>query len=118
MRLVLRTSAIVSVIALSFWLCPISWASDLSPEYANRIVDAIGKTEHSVKYPFGIKSIDTHGDAVYARRICLNSVRNAWKRWQTAGKPGDFIRFMGVRYSPPARNPNWVPLVHFFLEAA
>ena len=80
------------------------------------IVEAIGKAENSVKFPYGIKSIDTHGNKDYARKICLNSVRNAKKRWIKAGKPEDFIVFMGRRFSPPSINPNWVRLVKYFLK--
>ena len=87
-------------------------------EYTNeQIVNAIyyaeggGKTSH----PYGIKSIPTYGNKEYARKICLNSVRNARKRWMRANKPEDFIVFMGRRYSPPQINPNWVRLVKYFL---
>jgi len=82
----------------------------------SEIVEAIGKTENSVKYPYGIKSIPTYGNKDYAKKICLNSVRNAKKRWVKANKPEDFIVFMGRRYSPPHLNPNWVRLVKYFLE--
>lgn len=79
-----------------------------------QIVNAIGKAENSIKYPYGIKSIKCNTPQE-CRQICLNSVRNAKKRWARAGKPEDFITFMGRRYSPPATNPNWVRLVKYFL---
>ncbi|MBE3140169.1 MAG: hypothetical protein IMZ53_06260 [Thermoplasmata archaeon] len=86
--------------------------ADIDP---NRLADAIYKAENSVKYPYGVKSIDTHGDKDYARKICSNSIRNNVKRWEKAGKKEDFIVFMGRRYSPPKQNPNWVRLVkHFY----
>ena len=78
----------------------------------SQIVEAIGKAENSVKYPYGVKSINTHGNKAYARQICLNSVRNARKR--CVGQ--DLIVCMGKRYSPPDINPNWVRLVKYFLE--
>ena len=85
--------------------------------YTNQdLANAIFKAENSVKYPYGIKSIDTHGNKDYAHKICLNSVRNAKKRWIKAGKPEDFIVFMGRRFSPPSINPNWVRLVKYFLK--
>jgi excisionase family DNA binding protein len=85
-------------------------------EYSNdRIADAIYKVENSVKYPYGIKSINTHGNKVYARRICINSIKGAKRRWMKAGKPGDLITHMGKRYSPPKNNPNWVRLVKWHL---
>ena len=76
-----------------------------------QIVNAIYRAENSVKYPYGVRSINTHGNKEYARKICLNSVRNARKR--CAGQ--DLIVCMGKRYSPPAQNPNWVRLVRHFL---
>ena len=85
----------------------------------NQIVEAIGRAENSVKYPYGIKSIDTHGDPVYARKICLNSVRNGRKRWIKAGKPCDLITFIGKRYCPPSAhslNKNWVTNVRYYLK--
>lgn len=78
--------------------CPGSQAS--TPEYFNRVVNAIEKAENSKKYPYGIKSINTHGDKELARRICYNSVRNNHRRWVASGKPGDFIEFMSRRYCP------------------
>ena len=79
------------------------------------IADAIYRAENSVKFPYGIKSIDTKGNKKYARKICLNSIRNARKRWIKAGQPEDFITYMGRRFSPPNINPNWVRLVRYFL---
>ena len=84
----------------------------------NQIADAIYKAENSKAHPYGIKSIDTHGNKDNARKICLNSIKNAKARWAKAGSKGDFISFMGQRYSPPAINPNWVKLVHWFLNQA
>jgi hypothetical protein len=81
-----------------------------------RLADAIYKAENSKKFPYGIKSINTHGNEKYARKICINSIKNAQKRWVKAGKPEDFIVFMGRRFSPPKQNPNWVRLVKHFYE--
>ncbi len=80
------------------------------------IATAIYRAENSKKYPYGIKSINTHSNKEYARKICLNSIRNAKKRWIKAGMPEDFISYMGRRFSPPEINPNWVRLVKHFLE--
>jgi hypothetical protein len=82
------------------------------------IVNAIGRAENSVKYPYGIKSINTHGDAVYARRICLNTVRNNRRRFAEQTKEQDFIVFLGSRFCPPAVHPlnrSWVGNVKYFL---
>ena len=100
---------------LIIWLvltCGPGYAQDWTDD---QVADAIYRAENSVKFPYGIKSIDTKGNKEYARKICLNSIRNARKRWIKAGKPEDFITYMGRRFSPPNINPNWVRLVRYFL---
>ena len=90
--------------------------AEMQPSYTNeQIAQAIFRAENSVKYPYGIKSINTYGNKEYARKICLNSIKNARKRWIKAGMPEDFISYIGRRYSPPNINPNWVRLVNYFL---
>ena len=85
----------------------------------DRLVESIGKAENSVKYPYGIKSINTHGDKALARKICRNSVVNNLKRWD--GK-GDFIEFMSRRYCPinapddNGTNRFWVKNVKYFYK--
>ena len=90
-----------------------------------RLVEAIGKAENSVKYPYGIKSINTHGDKVLARKICLNTVNNNLARWQWARQQGDtrdFIEFLGARFCPVnspddnGTNQFWVKNVRHFLS--
>lgn len=77
------------------------WALEAKPDF-NLLCDAIYQAENSSKYPYGIKSIDTHGDKDYARQICLNTVKNNWERWRIAGEPKPFIEFLGDRYCPKA----------------
>jgi len=85
-----------------------------------RLLEAIRRTENSVKYPYGIKSINTYGNVEYARKICLNSIKNAKKRYAKAGSKGDFIEFMGKRFCPisdcPRLNKNWVKNVRYYYE--
>ena len=81
----------------------------------NQIADAIYKAEASKAHPYGIMQ---HYKTTTARQACINSIISAKARWAKAGSPGDFIAFMGLRYSPPAINPNWVRLVHWFLDQA
>ena len=88
----------------------------------DEITEAIGKAENSVRYPYGIKSIDTNGDVAYARRICMNSVRNNERRWINAGRPGCFIEFMSRRFcpigapdDPTGLNKHWSSNVKYFL---
>ena len=87
------------------------------------IADAIFKAEDSKKFPYGVRSIDTHGDAAYARRITLNSIRNAKRRWNSDGNPGSFLDFMAKRWAPVGAendpgglNRHWVKNVRYFLE--
>ena len=87
----------------------------------NQIANAIYRAENSVKYPYGIKSIDTHGDKVYARKICINTIRNNRKRFANQTKYDDFITFLGSRYCPVAGdktglNIHWVKNVKYFLK--
>ena len=104
----------LSLLIIGLLLCynPVYPAQDWTDA---QIANAIYRTENSVKFPYGIKSIDTKGNKEYARKICLNSIRNTRKRWIKAGQPEDFITYMGRRFSPPNINPNWVRLVRYFL---
>ena len=100
--------------AINVWGAEISW-----DKFSNeQIVEAIGRAENSIKYPYGIKSINTKGNKEYARQICLNSVRNGRVRWIMAGRPDDLITFIGKRFCPPTThklNTNWISNVKFYL---
>ena len=92
--------------------CAEEWTND-------QIANAIYKAENSVKYPYGIKSIDTHGNKEYARKICLNTIRNNRVRFTKQSEYTDFIEFLGSRYCPPAAhklNGFWVSNVRYFLN--
>ena len=117
------------ILVLSLLLSTQAWAGGV-PVF-NKLVEAIGKAENSIKYPYGIKSIDTHGDRAYARRICYNTVKNNWVRYERSktghsrGLGGDFLTFLGQRYCPTsgkltpletALNRNWVSNVRFYYE--
>lgn len=85
----------------------------------SQICEAIGKAENSVKFPYGIKSIDTHGNKEYARKICMNTIRNNRKRFANQTKYKDYIEFLGSRFCPPKAhklNVHWVKNVRYFLE--
>lgn len=80
-----------------------------------RLVEAVGRAEGSVKYPYGVKSINTHGDVAYARQICRNSAQNAWKRYARAHGiarmpiASDLRPFLGHwadRWCPRASDPS------------
>lgn len=83
------------------------------PVPPEKIADAIYIIEGGAKtrFPYGIKSIDTKGDKSFARKICINTVRNNYGRWQNAGRPGKYLDFLADRYCPPSADPvgnrNW-----------
>ena len=90
-----------------------------TPDFVERLANAIQKAEGlSSRYPYGIKSIappstiKTRAELdAWARRICINTIRNNWKRWEKAGRPGEYIDFLADRYCPPSvdlvGNRNW-----------
>lgn len=90
----------------------VATAGDMAPAEINRTVDAIWRIEGgaATRYPYGIRSITTT-NAAHARKICYNTVRNTWRRYEAAGKPGAWSDYLADRYCPPAAdkpgNANW-----------
>ena len=70
---------------------------------ANKLADAIYVIEGGkyTKYPYGIKSINTKGNATKARKICITTIRNTHKRWIAEKKPIKFLDYLADRYCPP-----------------
>ena len=104
-------------------LCASLARAEESHEYSDiAIAEAIGRAENSKRFPYGKKSINTKGDVAYARKICLNSVRNGRKRWEKAGRPCDLIEFISRRYCPinapddNGTNQFWARNVKYFLR--
>ena len=116
---------IITCIVILLGSCMIAYAETYA---IDEIVEAIGKAENGkdwqakeVKYPYGIKSIDTKGDVEYAKQICKNSVVNNYKRWIKAGKLKGFLEFMRDRFCPLSDsklNQYWVDNVKFWLVRA
>lgn len=83
--------------------------TSINTNYLNKIVSAIYVIEggNNTKYPYGIKSIKTNNP----RKICENTVRNNYIRWQRAGSKGNYLDFLADRYCPPSADPignvNW-----------
>jgi hypothetical protein len=76
------------------------------------LVQAIYHAEGAerAKKPFGILSVPC-SDYADCRRVCTRTVKNNLRRWHRAGKPGDFIAFLGNRYAPVKchkLNRNWI----------
>lgn len=93
-------------------LCAITGTAEAHPQ-PERLATAIYWAEGGARarVPYGVLSLPVR-DADHARQITLNSIRNNWRRWEQAGRPGDFIQFMGLRWCPPsvdaAGHTNWV----------
>jgi hypothetical protein len=85
----------------------------LTDAEVNLIVNKIYLVEggDKAKVPYGILSIKVR-DKEHARRICENTVRNNWRRWNEAGKPGRYFDYLGNRYCPVSHdrvgNRNWI----------
>jgi len=86
----------------------------------NKLADAIYKAENSIKFPYGIVSINTHGNKEYARKICINTINHALRDWNGRG---DFIAFLGSRFAPIGvandpnnLNANWIKNVRYFFK--
>ena len=88
-------------------------AAPLPEREVARIADAIYRAEGGSKarVPYGVLSVRV-ANAAEARRVCMNTIRNNHSRWESAGKPGDFIKYLGAKYCPPSVDPtghkNWV----------
>jgi len=102
----------VKTLLLMMALAGAAQAGPIPEEYANRIADAIWHAEggKAAKVSHGILSVKTKNP----RAVCLNTIRRNWERWEAAGKPGDFIDYLGAVYAPVGSkndpkglNKNW-----------
>ena len=91
---------------------PLPIFAEMPPDFANRMADAIYRAEggKKAKVPYGILSVKVR-DESDARRVCLNSITNNWRRWEASGKTNCFVDFMADRWCPqksdPVGNRNW-----------
>ena len=91
----------------------------MTTKMANRLADAIFRQENSVKFPYGIKSIPTHSDKVYARRICLNTINHQYRNYVKAGSKGDFIDYLcDVGHYTTTEQTEWKHNVKYFYARA
>ncbi len=76
----------------------------------NRICNAIYRIEGGsvTHYPYGIKIYDKqtkqfkHYTQEEAKRICENTIRNNYDRWNRSSKKEDFYTYLANRYCPPS----------------
>ena len=100
---------------------PLAGFGAIPEGFADRMADAIYKAEggDKTRFPYGVKSVKVK-DRQEARKVTINSVRNNWKRWERAGKPGKFVDFMADRWCPvsvdPVGNENWKSNVRKLLK--
>lgn len=78
----------------------------------NRVADAIYRAEGGAraKEPYGILAVHVH-NAAEARRVCIRTIRHAWRDYQLSPQKQTFIYFLADRYCPPSVDPignrNW-----------
>jgi len=72
------------------------------------------------KYPYGVMSINTHGDKDKAKKVCINTINNNFARWIKAGRKNDFLTYLANVYCPPSAdktgNSNWIKNVHKMIK--
>lgn len=86
----------------------------------NQWVESIHKAEGNDNY--GIISISCESKEE-CRKICANTVRNNYKRWQRSGQTITFLQFLQRRFAPVGAsndptglNRNWASNVSYFLK--
>ncbi len=88
---------------------------------SRKIADAIWVAEggNRARVSHGILAVPVR-NAAQARAVCLRTIRHAWTDWLAAGRPGDFLDFLGDRYCPPSADPvgnrHWKHNVHALLH--
>src|SRR5690242_872338 len=89
----------ISIFFIFLVFLAISAYSEQIPNF-EKLADAIKKAENSTKYPYGIVSINVHGNEELARKICLNTIRANYKRFKNQTKYKDYLEFLATRYAP------------------
>ena len=113
--------AVLILLTATYW-GRVQAKETVMPYRADQIVDAIYKAEggNAATYLYGIRSIP-YKTPLEARRICLNTVNNQWKRHtaHTCGK--SFMQCLADRYCPvgcgndTGTNQFWLKNVMYFL---
>ena len=95
--------------------------AQIEPSVVSRIADAIyvaEGAERAVK-PYGIISVKCFSESD-CRRICENTIRNNFKRWESSGQEIPFLEFLAARYAPVSAHPlnkNWLPNVKRIIQS-
>ena len=94
--------------------------TSLTCPYAEELSRAIyiAEGKEKAKSPYGILSVKVHS-LEEAKKICLTSIANNWKRWEKAGRPGCYVDYLANRWCPPSCDPvgnkNWKTNVKAYL---
>lgn len=94
----------------------------LTTNDVNQIVQAIYRTEGGDKttHPYGIIIGKRKFTKEEAKRICENTVRNNYTRWQRSNSTEGFINYLANVYCPvsadPKGNANWKKNMKKFLS--
>lgn len=116
-------------IFFALMLCLMCLGCDSEPCYPasnfsnQELANAIFKAEggYKAKYLYGIVSVP-YKDEAGARRICLNTIRNQYKRHARHNCGKDYLQCLADRYcpinasnDPSGLNKNWLRNVCWFL---
>ena len=91
------------------WLCS-GCAYSYEIVNVNKLANAIYYSEGGshTRWPYGIKH---HYKHTSPRQACINTIEHRLQEWDGQGS---FIKYLGLTYSPPDINPNWVRMVIYF----
>jgi len=110
--------ATAPVVAILLLASPPVYA-EATPNFS-KLVDAIYQAEGGRKAsrPYGVfyKGCDWNNPS-YCRQICLNTVRNTYKRWFSSKSSLSYLEFLRDRYAPLSHhslNQHWLKNVEFF----
>lgn len=106
------TPFLAGVALLVLLLAGPCWAEPSHEIPAERVADAIRISEGvRSRHPYGVLSVKVANEAE-ARAVTLSSIRNSRRRWEAAGRPGDWLDFMASRWVPKSADPvghkNWL----------
>ncbi len=96
-----------------------SQPATMSETDIGKVADAIYKVEGGAKakVPYGILSVKVANETE-ARKVCMNTIRNNYVRWQKSSEP-NYFNFLANRYCPasadPTGNTNWKKNIHSIL---
>jgi hypothetical protein len=93
----------------------------LTEKKINTFADTVYRIEggKKAKKPYGILTIPVK-DEQSARKVCINTIKNNYKRWNAAGRTNCFIDFFANRWCPSSSdyvgNKNWKVNAHKILK--